>query len=128
MVATAADRTLANYYSEEYAKQVWWFVASFLLLVGITNYGSVALRKLFPGKREPADVEADGRVVRRVASIRRLPLAIANAYRVLAFRTTLTLGPFSLNLAEVDLTIAYIAVLFVYSFINSAYYSVTLIH
>ena len=128
MVATAADRAIANHYNEEYAKQVWWLVASFLFLVGITNYGSIALRKLFPGKREPADVEADGRVVRHAASIRRLPLTITNAYRILAFRTTLTVGPFSLNLAEVALTISYIVALFVWSFINSAYCSITLIH
>lgn len=128
MVATPADRALANHYNEEYAKQVWWLVASFLLLIGITNYGSIALRKLFPGKAQPADVEVDGRVVRHTASIRRLPLAVANAYRVLAFRTTLTAGPFSLNLAEVALTIAYIVALFVWSFINSAYCCIILIH
>jgi len=128
MVATAADKALAHQYNEEYPKQVWWMVACFLFLVGITNYGSIALRKLFRGKRKPADVEADGRIVRHAASIRRLPLAISNAYSVLAFRTTLSVGPFSLNLAEVALTIVYIAALFIWSFINSAYCGITLVH
>jgi len=127
MVATKADKTLAKHYNQEYPKQVWWLVAAFLFLVGVTHYGSVARRKLFPGK-EPADVGADGRVVRHTASLRRLPLTIANAYRVAAFRTTLVLGPFNLNLAEVALTIAYIVALFVWSFINSTYRGVPPTH
>lgn len=119
MVVTAADKALARHYNDEYAKQVWWLVAPLLFLIGVTNYGSIALRKLFPRRKGPADVEADGRVVRHPASIRRLPLTIANIYRVLAFRTTLTIGPLSLNLAEVALTIVYIVALFVWTFINS---------
>lgn len=128
MVATPADRALANQYTEEYTKQVWWLVASFLFLVGTTHYGAIALTKLFPGKKGPADVEADGRVVRHASSFRRLPLAIANAYRVVAFRTTFTVGPINLNLAEVALTIAYIVALFVWSFIRSTHYGGPLIH
>lgn len=128
MGTTSADAALAKHYNQEYAYQVWGLIASFLFLVGATHYGSVALRVLFPGKKEPADVEVDGRVVRHRASVRRLPLAITNAYRVLAFRTTFTIGPFSLNLAEVVLTIVYIVALFVWSFINSTYYCFPLIH
>jgi heme/copper-type cytochrome/quinol oxidase subunit 2 len=128
MVADAADKALAHQYNEEYAHQVWWLVAPFLFLVGVTYYGSIVLRKLFPGKNKPADVEVDGRLVRRGFSFRRLPLAIANAYRVVAFRTTLTVGPFSLNLAEVAITITYIVALFVWSFINSTYHGIPLIH
>jgi len=128
MVATKGDKTLANHYNEEYPKQVWWLVAAFLFLVGVTHYGSVARRKLFPGKNEPANVEADGRAVRHAASLRRIPLTIANAYRVVAFRTTFVIGPFSLNLAEVALTVAYIVALFVWSFINSTYRGVPLTH
>ena len=70
----------------------------------------------------------DGCAVRHAASIRRLPLTIANTYRVLAFRTTITIGPFDLDLAEVSLTVAYIASLFVWSFINSSHHSVPLSH
>lgn len=128
MSTTAADKALANHYNEEYAKQVWWLVAPFLFLVGVAHYGSVVLRKLSPGKKKPADVEADGRVVRHAPSIKRFPLAIANVYKVLAFRTTLTIGPFSLNLTEAALTIVYIVALFVWTFINSAYCSVTLVY
>ena len=122
------DRALADRYTEDYTKQVWWLVASFLFLVGITHYGSIVLIKVFPGKRIPADVEADGRVVRHASSFRRLPLATANAYRVVAFRTTFTVGPISLNLAEVALTIIYIIALFVWSFINSTHHDTPLIH
>ena len=118
MSTTSADGVIANRYNQEYAYQVWGLVAPFLFLVGVAHYGSVALR-LFSGKKEPTDVEADGRVTQHRALVRRLPLVIVNAYRVLAFRTTFTIGPFSLNLAEVALTIVYIVALFVWSFINS---------
>lgn len=118
MPVTTADTALANHYNEEYPKQVWLLVATFLFLLGVTRWGSVVLRRVFPSRGGHPDVEADGRVVRHSPSIRRLPLAIVNAYRVLAFRTTLTVGPFSLNLAEVALTIAYIVALFIWSFIN----------
>lgn len=128
MVATPADRALANRYNEVYPNQVWWLIAPFLFLLGVTHYGSVVLRKLFRGKRQPADVEADRRVVRHASSFRRLPITIANAYRVVAFRTTLAVGPFSLNLTEVTLTIVYIVALFVWSFVNSMHHGVTLEH
>ena len=121
MAATAADKVIANQYNDEYAHQVWWLVAPFLFLIGAIHYGSIALRKFFPGEKKPVDVEADGRVVRHASSFRWLPLTVANAYRVVAFRTALTIGPFSLNLAELALTIAYIAVLYVWSFVNSTY-------
>lgn len=119
MGTTSADGVVANRYNQEYTYKVWGFVAPLLLLLGVIHHGSVALGMLFPGKKEPSDVETDVRIARHRASIRRLPLAIVNAYRVLAFRTTFIIGPFSLNLAEVALTIAYIVTLFVSSFINS---------
>lgn len=128
MVATPADMALANSYAEEYANQVWLLVMPFLFLLGIIHYGSIALRKLFPGKKESADIEADSRGSRRASALRRLPLAIANAYRVVAFRTTFTVGPLSLNLAEVTLTIAYIIALFVWSFINSTHHGILFAH
>ncbi|KAF9788128.1 ferric reductase NAD binding domain-containing protein [Thelephora terrestris] len=118
MGTTSADAVLAERYNQEYAYQVWWLIAPFLFLVGLVHYGSVVLR-VITSKKKSADVEVDGQVVRHRASVRRLPLAITNVYRVLAFRTTFTIGPFSLNLAEVALTIAYIVALFVWSFINT---------
>ena len=128
MSTALADGAIANRYNQKYPYQIWGLVAPFLFLLGVTYYGSVALRVLFPGKKEPTDIEADDRVTRRYASITRLPLVIVNAYRVLAFRTTLTIGPFNLNLAEVALTIAYIVALFVWSFINSTSFCSHLIH
>lgn len=127
MFVVTPDKALANHYNEEYPKQLWWFVLSFLLLVGVTNHGTTALRKL-SRKKEPADVEAVGRATQHTVSIRRLLLTIANTYRVLAFRTTLTIGPFSLNFAEVALTVAYIITLFVCSFVNSGYRNIHLMH
>jgi hypothetical protein len=128
MGTTSADSAIANHYNQEYTYQVWGLIAPFLFLVGVVHYGSVALGMLFPGKKKPSDVEADGRVAQHRALIKRLPLAIVNTYRVLAFRTTFAIGPFSLNLSEVALTIAYIVALFVWSFINSTWFCFHLIH
>ena len=53
-------------------------------------------------------------------SIRRLPLALLNAYRVIAFRWTLHVGEtLCLNTAEITLTVAYIVYMYVWTFINS---------
>ncbi|KAH9944667.1 iron reductase [Amylocystis lapponica] len=72
--------------------------------------------------RGPSTTEAQTNVMHttRSFSLRRLPLAIANAYRVFAFRWTLQVGEsYTLNMAEVFVTCAYIIALFVWAFINT---------
>ncbi|KAG2359762.1 ferric reductase NAD binding domain-containing protein [Suillus spraguei] len=53
-------------------------------------------------------------------SLRRIPLAIINFYRVVAFRWTIEIGQsYTLNIAEVFVTVAYIALLLIHAFINT---------
>jgi ferric-chelate reductase len=44
---------------------------------------------------------------------RRLPVAAMNAYRVVAFRSTITIGSYTLNIAEIVFTVLYIGALFI---------------
>lgn len=55
----------------------------------------------------------------RSLSLRRLPLALVNAYRIAAFRCTVSIGSYTLNFAEVFLTVTYIVIIFTWSFVNS---------
>ena len=53
-------------------------------------------------------------------SLRRLPVAIMNLYRIVAFRMTVTFfDSFSINFAEVFVAAAYVAILFMWTFMNS---------
>jgi hypothetical protein len=57
-------------------------------------------------------------------SLRRIPIAILNSYRVIAFRMNVTFfSSYTVNFAEVFVTIAYLAALFTWTFINSEYIS-----
>jgi len=55
----------------------------------------------------------------RALNLRNIPLALVNLYRIAAFRFTFDFGSFTINLAEVVLTLMYIAALFVWAFINT---------
>ena len=53
-------------------------------------------------------------------ALRNVPTAVINAYRVVAFRWTLEIGQsYTLNLAEVFVTVAYIVALFSWEFLGS---------
>ncbi|KAL0948175.1 hypothetical protein HGRIS_010786 [Hohenbuehelia grisea] len=57
---------------------------------------------------------------RHAVSLRRLPVAFVNAYRVIAFRWTINFGGgYTLSFADVALSCAYIIALFTWSFINT---------
>ena len=106
-----------------YAKQVWWFVASFIGLVAIFQALSWVASKAFapcPASR-PADSEGQGMVRRRRRDWSRLPLAFVNYFRVVAFRNTVDIGQIlNITYAEAFITVGYIVGLFVWAFINSA--------
>ena len=56
----------------------------------------------------------------RISAFGKVPQIVMNVYRVIAFRSTLDIGElYTLSVAEVLVTCAYIAALFVWSFIDS---------
>ncbi|OJA09419.1 hypothetical protein AZE42_03069 [Rhizopogon vesiculosus] len=104
-----------------YPEQVWYALASFLFVVGCFQWGSFIHSKFAKRRRlEPDEETASNHIHRKHEySLRRVPLAFINFYRVVAFRWTLEIGQtYIFNMAEVFITLAYIALLVTYSCIN----------
>ncbi|OCH91755.1 iron reductase [Obba rivulosa] len=123
--AAALDKTLRSERSEVYPHQVWYLVGGFIALVALFHWVSWAVAQLSKKSRSQEqhttkDVEAGAKSPSGRFSVRRLPLALVNLYRIVAFRCTLQIGnTYTLNLAEVFVTCAYIAALFTWNFINT---------
>ncbi|KZT06684.1 iron reductase [Laetiporus sulphureus 93-53] len=116
------DKTIRVYLQKEYPKEVWYFVACFIFVVILGQLGSWVVSRVSSRKRtnSTVDAEAGAETSLRQFSVRRIPSAIVNAYRVIAFRWTLGFGSsYTLNLAEVFVTCAYIIALFIWEFVNT---------
>ena len=113
------DGTLADQRAQLYPTQVWYGIGLFIFIIGVFNWSSVLYSK-FSRSRRGRDMESFATSRSSSVSIRRLPLALLNAYRVIAFRWTLHVGEtLCLNTAEITLTVAYIVYMYVWAFINS---------
>ncbi|KAI0320573.1 ferric reductase NAD binding domain-containing protein [Amylostereum chailletii] len=115
------DKVLRVQRAEDYPKQVWYFLACFIGLVGLANHVSLISfhrhRHRFPAQ---GDAETQRPSSTGSISYRRLPLAAVNAWRVIAFRSHVRIGhSYSLNLAEVFMTATYITILFVWTMYNT---------
>ncbi|KAJ7578120.1 ferric reductase NAD binding domain-containing protein [Mycena floridula] len=121
MAVANPDKPIRIFRNNQYPINQWYLLASLIFFVGCCQHIS-NLRAKF-SKRAPrpsnADAESSESAVASSISIRRLPTAIINVFRILAFRCTLNFGDYSLNLAEVALTCLYIVSLFVWDFINT---------
>ncbi|KAG1731763.1 ferric reductase NAD binding domain-containing protein [Suillus lakei] len=107
-----ADITALVDENETYPEQVWYTIAAFLFVVGCFQWG----RRHYESDEETATTNN----IQYKFSLRRIPLAIINVYRVIAFRWTLEIGQsYTLNVAEVFVTVAYIVLLLIYAFINT---------
>jgi ferric-chelate reductase len=106
-----------------YPIQAWYCIGLFIFIIAVFQWASFFHSKLSRGGQETLNFDpeqADPR--RRRFSWRRIPLGLANAYRVVAFRWTFEMGvSYSLTMAEVFVTFAYIVFLFVWAFINSKF-------
>ncbi|KAG1870854.1 ferric reductase NAD binding domain-containing protein [Suillus subluteus] len=104
-----------------YPEQVWYAIAAFLFIVGCFQWGSFVHSKFVRRRHYESDEEtATANDIQYKFSLRRIPLAIINFYRVVTFRWTLEIGQsYTLNMAEVFVTVAYIALLLIYAFINT---------
>ena len=108
----ATDEDLENARFLAYPKQVLFLIASFIALISLCHFFSmfyyfIIRKRIHEWKR------------RTTVSLTRLPAAVADSFRALAFRWTVPVGSsHELNFAEVGLTLAYIAVLYTWAFIN----------
>ncbi|KAF8875281.1 ferric reductase NAD binding domain-containing protein [Mucidula mucida] len=106
------DRAIRVQRAADYPKQVWYLLASFIVFLSICHVISLLFNR---ARRIQGRNGERGRI-----SLRRVPLAFVNVFRVMAFRWTIPIGNYyTLNVAEIFLTAAYIAIIFTWSLINS---------
>ncbi|KAH7890651.1 ferric reductase NAD binding domain-containing protein [Phlebopus sp. FC_14] len=119
--AVRNDKTVGIARNILYTKQAWYCIGLFIFIIGIFQWTLYLHAKLTP-RRPPSvqDKELASAPRTRAFSLRRLPAALTNAYRVIAFRWTLDIGKtYTLNMAEVFVTLAYIIFVYVWTFINT---------
>ncbi|KAH7903964.1 hypothetical protein BJ138DRAFT_1073787 [Hygrophoropsis aurantiaca] len=102
------DKIIRNVRYLLYPQQAWYCLALFMFVVGCFQWAAFLHSKFI------------GLPTRHGVSFKRLPLALVNAYRVVAFRWTLNIGQsYTLSVAEVFISIGYIVLLLVWTFINT---------
>ncbi|KAK0211947.1 ferric reductase NAD binding domain-containing protein [Armillaria fumosa] len=108
------DNKWRAYYAEEYPHQLWWLVSSFIGFVAVCQFISFVVGK-YQARSKSTPVATESNKIQ----LSRLPLALINYWRVISYRVNIGIGSYTLNLAEVFLTCAYIVALFTWEFINS---------
>ncbi|KAG2346395.1 hypothetical protein BDR05DRAFT_878235 [Suillus weaverae] len=116
-----ADTALLIDENSKYPEQVWYTLAAFLFVVGCFQWGLFLHSKFARRGHHGSDEEtAITHGVHQKFSLRQIPLAVINFYRVVAFRWTIEIGrSYTLNMAEFVVTVAYIVLLLIYAFINT---------
>jgi ferric-chelate reductase len=116
---------LINKLSKGYPNYLLYCISAFFGTIAVCQFLSFLHTKLARtrnGQNKTVDPEG-GSSNYPTRSWSRLPLALINVYRVFAFRHTVELGSYRLNFAEVFITIAYILLLLLWSFVNCKYES-----
>lgn len=124
-----SDKKIRKARIDLYPKEVWYFLACFICLLGLLHAISLIHSIYARRKRNNiggADPEARSSALSSKIHLRRIPLAFVNTYRIVALRWTVHLDigtRYTLNVAEVAVTCAYIIAIFTWAFINSEYAS-----
>jgi len=119
-VAVNPDKNIRNAKILEYPKQALYFIASFIALVSLCHFLSL-------GNRYSTRNRASEEGRRASISAFKLPAALVDTFRALFFRWTIPFAwSFTLNLAELGVTLGYIGVLFSWTFVNSMFYGTPL--
>ncbi|KAJ6601629.1 ferric reductase NAD binding domain-containing protein [Mycena sp. CBHHK59/15] len=116
--AVNPDRAPSHSRSYGYPKQIWYLLASFIALVSLCHFAM----KLYSFLRlkNPSIDRAGPRSVRGPIALRRLPVAMSNVVRNIAFRLTIPFGgSYRVNFAEFFIGSAYIAILFTWALLNT---------
>jgi len=119
------NRALRIARSSAYPKELWYLVVCVLFLASIGHLFSVlwSIRRVRQNRRSIKDGNVSSpevTVPNARISLRRLPLAVVNAFRIVAFRWTISLGgSLRANLTEAFIVVGYLAALLTWEFINS---------
>ncbi|KAJ7359758.1 ferric reductase NAD binding domain-containing protein, partial [Mycena albidolilacea] len=109
------DRAFSFPRTYAYPRYVWYTLASFIALVSLYHFAVTFTSWVRSRTRYVPHPSTRGPI-----SFRRLPVAILNGVRNVVFRTTVSFGgSYTLNLTELILGCAYIAVLFIWALINT---------
>jgi ferric-chelate reductase len=105
---------------QEYPKQLWYFVASGIALLILSNLWSILRRRARRSallRSAPSFTPTN--IYTGPISWRRLPAAIGTAWNIAAYRWTIPYGQnHVLSLTELCVTTLYAAAVFTWSFIN----------
>ncbi len=131
-----ADRLLKATQQRKYVKDLWILLGSILAFLTVIRVLRLLYSLMFSAKRinasadpatpstpsEKVDPEALNKTGNGKASFRRLSAAFLSAFRVVAFRLNIPVGPGAkMNVAESLFVFGYIAIMLVLCFIDSEY-------
>ena len=112
-LTSPTDEDIYDLHIASYPNRVWFCIAGVILCVTLCRFTSLLCK--IRGDTLPLARSC----TRGVVQYRRLPTAMLDAFRTIAFRWTVPISnSYTLNLAEIFLTAVYIAVLFVLALVN----------
>jgi len=119
------DRRVAR--ASQYPHYMWFIIATFIGIITLCRLISFVFSKLSRSRPSHESFDPEKHTDRRSNQhlrLSKLPQALVNLYRILAFRLRVTIGSFSINLAEIIVCVLYIVALFTLLLINgiSIYY------
>ncbi|KAF7296046.1 Ferric/cupric reductase transmembrane component 1 [Mycena kentingensis (nom. inval.)] len=108
--------------TNETPKQVWYFLATFMGLVALGHY--LARFNAYRTRNRPRKPQPPEGTPLRADHMSwiRIPLALLNVYRTVAFRWAIGfnfLGAYTINMADFWLASVYLTILFCWTFINT---------
>ncbi|KAH8827296.1 ferric reductase NAD binding domain-containing protein [Flagelloscypha sp. PMI_526] len=113
------DALRAAFFTQEYPRYLWYAIAGYVAAVSFCHWTSWLVNKVSANKQVPTADPETGAPPKRKGLIR-LPDALVNVFRVIAFRLTIPMGPnHTINVADIFTASAYVVLVFALTFINT---------
>lgn len=126
VTSSSADRVLKAKLQEQSVKELWMFIGAVILLLSCIRagrylfsrvYRTTVISRLVTAKSDPECLDSIPKVQ---MSFRRLPAACLSAFRIVAFRVSIPIGPSSVMLvSELTFICGYIIAIFTWLLVNS---------
>lgn len=132
--STTADRLIRDRTQSKFVEQVWYLIGSvvaLLICIRIARYlhSLLTVPKPAPEKdkeTKKVDLERTNHRIGNI-SVRCLPLAIVTAFRIVAFRWTITVGSFMVSsVSEAAFVLGYMASILIWLLVDSKHISLSL--
>lgn len=127
---TAEEIALKSHLQRQYVKQLWIFLTVVIGLLTLINWTTRLYCYILRPQRTDVNKLNDEKKVHESPNpgrtgqhaLRRLPVAFRGLFKVVAFRTTVPIGPSSvMSISELTFIIGYIVAMLVWLWVNSAY-------